>query len=86
MPIQGYKMRLQTDLPTPKPIVADKLTERELEILLLSSEGFNHKEISVRLNLTEDTIDTHSRRINTKLGARNTKHAIATALRKKIIK
>lgn len=62
-----------------------KISEREKEVLVLAADGYSHKEIADRLCVSEDTIDTHSRSIITKLGARNMKQAIAVGIRTGII-
>lgn len=64
---------------------AKVLSEREVEVLLLSAEGHSLKQIAEMLNISVDTVDTHSRNVVGKLSARNMKHAIATALRNKLI-
>lgn len=61
------------------------LSERETEILKLSAEGHSLKQIAVLLNISEDTVDTHSRNVVSKLEAKNMKHAIANAFRNGII-
>lgn len=62
------------------------LTEREKEVLTLTANGENMKMIADLLYITTDTVDKHSRNIVSKLQARNMKHAVAIALRKKIIR
>lgn len=61
------------------------LSEREAEVLRLSAEGNSLKQIAEMLSISIDTVDTHSRNVVGKLSARNMKHAIATALRNKLI-
>ncbi|MBX2904096.1 MAG: helix-turn-helix transcriptional regulator [Chitinophagales bacterium] len=61
------------------------LSERETEVLKLSAEGCGLKQIAILLNISEDTVDTHSRNVVSKLEVKNMKHAIATAIRKRII-
>ena len=78
-------MTLQTAFNTNVAWHQNPLTERELEILLMMADGLNNKEIARALGLSEDTIDTHSRRLCAKLDARNAKQAIATAFRKRLI-
>jgi DNA-binding CsgD family transcriptional regulator len=46
------------------------LTSRELQILQLVAAGQANKELARSLFLTENTIETHLRRINAKLGTR----------------
>ena len=61
-----------------------KLTMRENEILNLVGEGFNNKEISQKLFITENTVKKHVSSIFTKLGFKSRKEVIAY-LKKKTI-
>ena len=47
------------------------LTEREIEILKLISEGLSTKDIATRIFRTQDTVEFHRRNILRKLGATN---------------
>ena len=47
--------------------VLDKLTHRELSVLLMLSEGSNPNEIADRLKLDRKTVETHRRRVKEKL-------------------
>ncbi|MCX7170595.1 MAG: LuxR C-terminal-related transcriptional regulator [Proteobacteria bacterium] len=53
------------------------LSPREVQILLLLSEGHSNKALSAKLNVAESTIETYLHRINVKLGARNRTQAVA---------
>ncbi len=66
--------------------VVKELSERELEVLRFSADGYSLKEIADLLKISVDTVDSRSRSVIDKLNAKNMKHAIATALRNKIIK
>lgn len=59
----------------------DLLTPREIEIMELVAQGCCNREIGERFFLSENTIKTHRRRIAGRLGARNSYHALALALR-----
>lgn len=61
------------------------LSEREIEILQLSANGEGLKQIAHLLHLSPATVDTHSRNLVSKLGAKNMKHAVAIGIRKRII-
>ena len=67
----------------PKPAVpsADKLSEREIEVLRLVAQGLGNKEIADRLNLSEHTVKSHLRHILDKLHLRSRAHAAAYAVR-----
>ncbi|MBO2451298.1 response regulator transcription factor [Actinomadura barringtoniae] len=55
------------------------LTDRELEVLTLASQGFTAAQIAESLVLTIGTVRNHLSRINRKVGARNRVHAIRIA-------
>jgi LuxR family maltose regulon positive regulatory protein len=59
--------------------LVDPLSERELEVLRLVSEGLSNQEIGERLFLALDTIKGHNRRIFDKLEVRRRTEAIARA-------
>lgn len=55
------------------------LTPRELEVLILISDGLVKKEIGTRLNISFATVDTHIRHIYEKLDAPNAPSAVRKA-------
>ncbi|MCW1430636.1 response regulator transcription factor [Novosphingobium sp. JCM 18896] len=60
----------------------DMLTDREVEILRLVSEGHANKQIAWRLNLSNDTIKAQLKAIFTKLGVHDRTHAVTLATRR----
>lgn len=56
-----------------------RLTPRERECLLLSSQGLTTKEIAHRFNRSEPTVTMHLQCAARKLGARNRLHAVVLA-------
>lgn len=70
---------LQTRLP--KDEHSQLLSERELEILLLLSEGMVKKEIASHLNIGYSTVDTHVTHIYEKLNVTNAPSAVNRAHR-----
>ncbi|MBN2077342.1 MAG: response regulator transcription factor [Spirochaetes bacterium] len=65
-----------------EPVIPiDELTDRELEVLRLIGEGFKSKDISGKLNLSVNTVETHRKNIKAKLGCDSSgelaRHAIA---------
>jgi RNA polymerase sigma factor (sigma-70 family) len=56
-----------------------KLTPREMEILKLTVQGLNNKEVAGVLNLSRYTVETHRKNIRLKLKVRNTTELIAVA-------
>lgn len=60
---------------------AEPLTRKEVEVLVLTAEGLSNRALAERLFISEATIRTHLRNINSKLGVNNRVHAIALARR-----
>lgn len=56
------------------------LSEREEQVLLLSTKGFTDKEIAKKLGLSIATVNTYWVRIRTKLGGANRAELVAAAL------
>mgnify|MGYP003439571202 CR=1 FL=1 len=52
------------------------ITPRELEILELIAQGLSNREIAERVNVSENTVKTHSSRVFMKLGARRRTQAV----------
>jgi LuxR family maltose regulon positive regulatory protein len=65
--------------PDAGPRAAFHLTNREIQVLRLLWKGGSNKAIARDLFLTENTIETHLRRIYEKLGTRNRTQAAAIA-------
>ena len=61
------------------------LTARELSVLRALSLGQRVGEISKDLGLGDETVRSHSKKAQTKLGARNSMHAVAQAMRLRLI-
>jgi DNA-binding NarL/FixJ family response regulator len=59
---------------------AQRLTERELEVLRLMAEGYTNREISSALHLVEGTVKNHVSTILLKLSARDRTNAVLRAL------
>jgi DNA-binding CsgD family transcriptional regulator len=73
----------EVPVPAPAEFVRDEhkveslgLTPRELEILELIAQGLSNREIATRVNLSENTVKTHSSRVFDKLGARRRTQAV----------
>jgi len=61
------------------------LTLREMQILECLADGESNKEIGRRFTVGEETIKSHLRNLYEKLGASDRAHAVAIALRQRLI-
>ena len=57
----------------------EPLSEREIEVLQLISQGLSNREVGERLYLTLNTVKAHSRTIYSKLGVNNRTQAVSKA-------
>ncbi|HEY1399407.1 response regulator transcription factor [Roseateles sp.] len=64
-----------------RSLTQDRLTRREMEVLLAMSTGASNKDISQRLGITDATVKTHVRAILSKVGAGARTEAVAIAAR-----
>jgi DNA-binding CsgD family transcriptional regulator len=62
-----------------------RLTPRELAVLRLAAMGHQAREIARALALGEETVRSHMKKAQTKLGARNRTHAACEAMRQNLI-
>jgi DNA-binding CsgD family transcriptional regulator len=65
--------------------VAARLTPRELAVLRLLSFGAPSKEVAKHLGLGEETVRSHAKKAQAKLGATNRTHAVAEAIRQHLL-
>jgi len=63
----------------------DALTEREIGVLRQVASGNANKMIADNLEISEETVKAHMRKILSKLGANDRTHAVAIALKRGII-
>lgn len=61
------------------------LTLREVQTLECLADGLGNKEIANKLSLSEETVKSHLSNVYEKLGASDRAHAVAIALRQKLI-
>jgi len=68
------------EIPEGERLAADELleslTEREVEVLQLLSQGLANKQIALKLGISEHTVKFHSSAIYAKLGATNRTEAV----------
>lgn len=62
-----------------------KLTRRQRQILQLLADGESTTVAARELDLSEETVKTHTKNALARLGARNRTHAVAIALRESLI-
>lgn len=62
-----------------------KLTRRQREILQLLADGESTTVAARELDVSEETVKTHTKNALARLGARNRTHAVAIALRESLI-
>jgi len=62
------------------------LSNREVEVLTLASQGNGNKAIADKLHITEATVKSHFVHIFTKLGVEDRTAAVTVALKRKIIR
>jgi len=61
------------------------LTPRQADVLGLMARGLTALEVAALLGLTVETVKDHGKHARKRLGARNTAHAVAIALRHRLI-
>jgi two-component system, NarL family, response regulator YdfI len=76
---------LLQELTPAAEVLPDPLSERELEVLDLLSEGLSNKLIAHRLNISEHTVKTHVASIFGKLGASSRTEAVSQAIRRGLV-
>ena len=62
-----------------------RVTPRELAVLRLVSTGRRTEEIAQLLELGEETVRSHLKKVQGKLGVRNRAQAVAEAIRQQLI-
>ncbi len=72
--------QLVSNQKQPASILAEKLTERELDVLRLIAKGFNNSDIARQLHLSEGTVRNHVSAILEKLGVSDRTQAAVIAI------
>ena len=76
----------QVMVDDPRQVVnRPRITPRELAVLRLVSLGNPTKKIAQLLSIGEETVRTHLKKVEAKLGVRNRAHAAAEAVRQQLI-
>lgn len=65
--------------------IQKSLSERERDVLIYIANGVNPVKTADSLGITENTVCKHLSNVRIKLNARNTTHAVAKAISRKII-
>jgi DNA-binding NarL/FixJ family response regulator len=66
-------------------VCGQPLTPREMQVLLLMTEGYVAKEIGRKLTLSARTVEIYRHRAVYKLGARSGMHAVALAISRGLV-
>ena len=83
--IAALRLEQLVDLDSNRFGTRGQLTPRELAVLRLGSMGAPSSEVAKALDIGAETVRSHQKKAQTKLGARNRTHAVAEALRQKLI-
>jgi DNA-binding NarL/FixJ family response regulator len=76
---------VQSDVLAPRGLTFSGLSDRELAVLRLLSDGCDTREIARRLAYSERTVKTIIQDVTRRFGLRNRSHAVAYALRQGLI-
>ncbi len=80
-PLLKQVRQVSTQVLAPRGLTFSGLTERELTVLRLVSEGFDTREIGIRLCYSERTVKNVLQDVTRRFGLRNRSHAVAYAFR-----
>lgn len=61
------------------------ISERQVTVLAHVADGLTYEQIGSRLHIQPDTVKMHLLRLRDRLGARNSSHAVAIAIRTGLI-
>ncbi|WP_341886981.1 LuxR C-terminal-related transcriptional regulator [Variovorax sp. YR752] len=85
---EGYGSTLPVVEPSPsqQAVLLDPLTEKEVHVLHLLAEGYSNIAMAEKLGITDSTVRTHLRNINSKLAAGSRMQAVSAARRLGIVR
>jgi len=72
-------------LSPPQPIKNFKLTDRELEVLVLLAEGLTNQQSALKLSISQSTLKFHMNNIYHKLGVQTRSEALVLAAKNNLI-
>ena len=72
-------------LSSPQPAVDFRLTDRELEVLVLLAEGLTNQQSAQRLSISQSTLKFHMNNIFEKLGVQTRSEALVLAAKNNLI-
>ena len=78
------RQELEVRRPIQAPLGADRLSEREIDVLRLLSSGLRNREIAARLHVTEATVKSHVSAVLRKIGASNRAEAVAMSINQRL--
>lgn len=81
----AIRRRGWSDASAPVRVVREPTT-REIEVLQLVADGLASGQIARQLWVSEETVKTHVANVLDKLGATSRAHAVATAMRRGLIR
>lgn len=81
----GPEIQEQAASPKPQSTLLDPLTRKETRVVQLLSEGYSNSTMAEKLCVSDSTVRTHLRNINSKLNASNRTQAVAIARRLGIV-
>jgi len=81
----GPEIRESASLAEPEDTLLDPLTRKEIRVLQLLSEGYSNSAMAEKLFVSDSTVRTHLRNINSKFNANSRTQAVAIARRLGIV-
>ena len=69
----------------PQPVVDFRLTDRELEVLVLLAEGLTNQQSALKLSISQSTLKFHMTNIFQKLGVQTRSEALVLAAKNNLI-
>ncbi len=85
-PLRVYARRLRQSLPVQQSATGESLSSRELAVLGQLCVGRSNKDIGRQLDLSENTVKFHLKRVYEKLGAHSRSAAVSAAIQRGLIR